>query len=128
MAIYKEVRTNEDAANVAQTEQPVTTEKAEYRMNLAARIIYFIGGVIIALLAIRFLLALLGANPSNGFANFIFHASHPFAAPFFSLFSYNQILGRSRFEAGTLVAIVVYAIVMALLARLVTIGSRRRPA
>jgi len=94
-------------------------------MNIAARLVYLVGGIIIALLALRFLLALLGANPSNAFADFIYTVSHPFAEPFFGLFNYDQTLGSSRFELGTLVAIVVYALVMALLARLVTIGSRR---
>ena len=78
-----------------------------------------------ALLAIRFLLALFGANPANGFADFIYTCSHPFVTPFFGLFSYRERLGIGRFEYETLIAIVVYAGVMELLARLVTIGSRR---
>ena len=119
MAIYKEVQTE------GQVVEPVTTNKAEYRMNVAARVIYFIGGVLLALLGIRFVLALLGANPANAFANFIYTTSHPFVSPFFGLFNFDESLGRSRFEFSTLIAIVVYAIVMALLARLVTIGSRR---
>jgi hypothetical protein len=124
MAVYKEVRTGADAG-LAPEERPVTTERQEYRMNVAARIIYFIGGLLIALLAIRFLLALLGANPGNGFADFIYTVSHPFVVPFFGLFNYDETLGVHRFEYETLVAIVVYAIVMELLVRLVTIGSRR---
>ena len=113
MAMYQEVHRVE----------PVAVSDG-YRTNIAARIVYLVGGIIIALLAFRFLLALLGANPNNSFANFIYTTSHPFAAPFFSLFSYDQILGSSRFELGTLVAIVVYGLVMALLARLVSLGSR----
>lgn len=122
MATYQEVQTRRttDAAD----DVPVTARQ-EYHMNVAARIIYLIGSVIIALLAIRFLLALFGANPANGFANFIYNVSHPLAAPFFGLFSYDQTLGRSTFELGTLVGIVVYGLVMMLLARIVTIGSRR---
>ena len=114
MAVYQEVRTTD----------PVVARDG-YRANLAARIVYIVGGIIIALLALRFLFALLGANPNNGIADFVYTASHPFAAPFFSLFSYNQTLGHSRFEFTTLVAIVIYALIMALLARLVSLGSRR---
>jgi len=114
MAMYQEVRTTEPAV-VADG----------YRMNLAARIVYLIGGIIVTLLAFRFLLVLLGANPNNGFANFIYSASHPFASPFFGLFNYDQTLGSSRFELGTLIAILVYGLVTALLARLVSLGSRR---
>jgi uncharacterized protein YggT (Ycf19 family) len=97
----------------------------EHGMNVAARLIYLIGGVLVALLALRFLLALLGANPANGFANFIYNLSYPFAAPFFGLFSYSVSLGRSSFELGTLVAIVIYGLITELLVRLVTIGSHR---
>jgi hypothetical protein len=94
-------------------------------MNVAARVIYLIGGVLLTLLALRFLLALLGANPANGFASFIYDVSYPFAVPFFGLFSYSANLGRSSFEIGTLVAIVVYGLVMELLVRLVTIGNHQ---
>ncbi len=96
------------------------------RSNLAARVIWFIAGVIITLLAFRFVLILLGANPSNGFANFIYSVSHPFAAPFFGLFSYNQQYGLSRVEVSTLVAMAVYAIIAFGLARLLTIAQRDR--
>lgn len=120
MAVYRDSTTGDVVED-----RPVTTERAEYRMNVAARIVYFIGGVIIALLAIRFLLVLFGANPSSGFADFIYTCSHPFVVPFFGLFSYDERLGVGRFEYETLIAIVVYAILMGILARLVTIGSRR---
>lgn len=124
MTTYHEVRTTVAEEPTAVAAEPAAT-RAEHRMNVAARLVYLIGGVIIALLALRFLLALLGANPDNAFANFIYTVSHPFAAPFFGLFSYDQTLGSSRFELGTLVAMVVYALLTGLLARLVTIGSRR---
>lgn len=109
------------------TEEPVApvSPRSEYRMTVLERLVYLVGGIIIALLALRFLLALLGANKGSGFADFIYNASHPFVAPFFGLFNYDEQFGVSRFEFETLVAIVVYAIVMAILARLVTLGSHR---
>lgn len=93
---------------------------------LLARIIWFVAGVLLVLLAFRFVLALLGANPNNGFANFIYTTSHPFVAPFFSLFGYNLRYGVSRFETFTLVAMLVYAIIAWGLVRLVTIGQPNR--
>ncbi len=138
MAAYREVPTTETverpvatepiATEPVERERPATTEKQEYGMNLAARIISFVGGVILALLAVRFLLILLGANPANGFANFIYSVSHPLVSPFFGLFNYEQTLGTKHFEIATLVAMLVYGLVMALLIRLVTLGSRRRAA
>lgn len=97
----------------------------EHPQNVVARIVWFVAGVIIALLAFRFVLALLGANPSNGFANFIYDASHPFVAPFFGLFSYNNInYGVSRFEIYTLVAIAVYAVIAWGIVALINISRR----
>jgi len=100
-----------------------TDEATATGQNLVARIIWYIAGVVLALLAFRFVLALLGANPNNGFANFIFSVSHPFVAPFFSLFGYNLRYGVSRFETFTLVAMAVYAIVAYGLARLIMINK-----
>lgn len=97
--------------------------EAAHNQNVAARVVWFIAGIIIALLALRFLLSLLGANRGNAFANFIYDTSHPFVAPFFGLFSYDNInYGVSRFEVYTLVAIVVYALIAYGLARLLTIN------
>jgi len=90
--------------------------------TVAARVIWYIAGALLILLAFRFVLAALGANPSNGFANFIYTVSHPFVAPFFNLFSYDDArLGVARFEVYTLVAMAVYAVIAWGLARLVTI-------
>lgn len=108
------------------TEPMVVDPKSEHRMTVAERIVYLLGGILIALLAIRFLLSLLGADRTNGFADFIYSTTHPFVAPFFGLFNYDETFGVSRFEFETVIAIVVYALVVALLARLVTIGSHYR--
>jgi YggT family protein len=91
--------------------------------SVAERIVWLIAGIILALLAVRFILELFGANPGNGFANFIYTTSHPFVAPFFGLFNYNSINdGVGRFEVFTLIAMAVYAIVAAIIARLVTLN------
>lgn len=92
---------------------------------LAARIVSFIGGFIMTILALRFLLSLLGANRENTFADLIYSISQPFVAPFFGLFSYTPQYGVARFEFETLIAILVYALLTAGIVRLVTIGSRR---
>lgn len=103
-----------------------TRGDAAYKRNVASRVIWFIAGIILTLLAFRFVLSLLGANRNNGFASFIYSASYPFVAPFFGLFSYKASYGVSRFEFETLVAMAVYAVVAAGIAYLATIGSRDR--
>jgi hypothetical protein len=98
-----------------------------YALNVVSRVIWFIAGVISLLLALRFVLAALAANPANGFVNFIYRVSHPFAVPFFNMFHYNDVYaGRSgsHIEIYTLVAIAVYLIVGWILSALVNIGRR----
>ena len=91
--------------------------------SIAARIVWYIAGVVLVLLALRFVLVLLGANPANGFTNFIYTISHPFAAPFFGIFGYSLKYGVSRVELSTLVAMAVYALVAYGIARLLTIDQ-----
>lgn len=92
--------------------------------SLAERIVYLIGSIIIATLALRFILSLLGANRDSVIADFIYSFSQPFVAPFFGLFSYTPQIGVVRFEFETLVAIAFYAIAMAIVGRLVGLGRR----
>lgn len=92
--------------------------------SLAARIIWFIAGVIITLLAFRFVLILLGANQGSGFVDFIYSVSYPFAVPFFGILGYDLEYGRARLEVASLIAIAVYAVVATGLARLVTLNKR----
>lgn len=104
-------------------ERPVTA-RDDHRMNMAERFVWMVAGIIIGLLAIRFLLRLLGANAGNGFVDFIYSVSGLFAAPFFGMFNYAVDTGVGRFEFETLVAMAVYALVAWLIAKLVTIGRR----
>ena len=87
----------------------------------AARVVSLVGGIIMAVLAMRFLLSLLGANRENAFASFIYAISYPFAAPFFGLFNYQPQFGVVRFEFETLVAIAFWGFVTWMIARLLTV-------
>lgn len=88
------------------------------------RIVYYITGVLLTLLAFRFVLSLLGANRGNAFADFIYSLSYPFAVPFFGLFGYEVQYGVARFEIETLVAMAVYGLVGYGIAKLVNIGRK----
>lgn len=90
--------------------------------NVVARVVYTISGIITTLLALRFILVLLGANPANSFANFIYDITRPLVAPFFGLFSYQTTLGIARLEFETLVAIVVYMFIAWVIVRLLTLN------
>lgn len=95
----------------------------EHTQNVVERVVWFVTGILLVLLAFRFLLSMLGANTTNGLANFVYSTSHPFVAPFFSLFRYNNFTnGVSHFEVYTLVAIVFYAVIAWGIAKLVTLN------
>lgn len=95
----------------------------EHTANVADRIIWLVAGIIIILLAFRFVLSLLGANEGNAFANFIYSLSYPFVMPFFGLFSYDAtITDASRFELYTLIAIGVYAVLAWIISRIVNLN------
>ena len=112
------------APNTARTVREETIQPASFT---AARVIWFVAGVIIVLLALRFLFVLLGANRDNGFVDLIYTLLYPFAAPFFGIFSYDVSYGESRFELSTLVAMAIYALIAWGLARLVTIRHPQNP-
>lgn len=77
---------------------------------LAVRAVRILAGILMVLLGFRFVLALLGANPYNGFVHTIYAATWPFAAPFYGMFGYPSTY-PPRFELYTLFAMAVYALV-----------------
>lgn len=117
-------RTTTPNGDVVETTREATTSPVARTQNTATNVIWFVAAVLLILLAFRFILALLGANSANWFASFIYSVSHLFVAPFFGLFSYNYQYGVSRFEAYTLVAMVVYAVIAWILTALVNINRR----
>lgn len=105
------------------TEVKNSRDDSEHQRNVVARIVWFVAGVLLVLLAFRFLLSLLGANSTNELANFVYSASEPFVAPFFNLFRYdNYSYGVSQFEIYTLVACAFYAVIAWGIVKLVTLN------
>ncbi|MES2876671.1 MAG: YggT family protein [Patescibacteria group bacterium] len=100
--------------------QEVTTAKASTG-TLAKRIVYYIGGFIMALIALRFLFLLLGANRGSGFVDFLYGFSGIFVAPFAGIFG-EPTFGVSYVEVSSIVAIVVYALLMVGIGKLFTLN------
>lgn len=127
MSRVTETRTVEEDNDRA-ADRPATTNQPDEPSGstLAERAIYIIGGVLLSLLGLRVLLSLLGANPENTFANFIYTISYPFVAPFFGLFNYEVQEGVARLEIETLVAMVIYGLLIILLVKLASIGRPDR--
>lgn len=116
------------AGPVATTSQEtaVVTEDVYASRKLAAsrarQVIYLVFSILEALLAIRFILQLLGANPNAGFAAMIYGLTDPFLLPFAGLFG-QPAAGGSVIETNTIVALIVYPLLAWLLAKLVTLVS-----
>lgn len=125
MAAREVVRTTEEPVETSTERQVVTDRTTAPGSIMAARVVWYITGVIIALLALRLILQLLGANEGNAFVDLVYGLSGVFAAPFFGMFSYEPSYGVSYFEVSTFVAILIYALIGWGLARLFTIGDRR---
>ena len=92
-------------------------ENRRLMVHRAQQLIYWVFGLIEGLVAIRFVLKALGANPSAGFAEFIYGITGVLVAPFVGLFGTPQAQG-SVLELNSIVALVVYALIAMLLARL----------
>lgn len=72
-------------------------------------------GLILSIVALRFLFRLLGANPSNSIVSWIYEASQPLVAPFFGIFNHDISLMTGRLELETLLALVVYGVIASLI-------------
>ena len=105
-------------------ERQVVADRTVSSGVVIRRAIYYIFGIIIALLILRLVLLLLAANQGAPFVDFVYNLSAVFAWPFFGIFSYQPTYGQSTFEISTLIAILVYALVAMGLGRLFTLGSR----
>jgi len=123
----QETEIRETATRVGDTsiqKQTVATKVQTSGLVLAQRIVWFIVGFISAIIAIRFILLLLGANQSAGFTDFIYSLSNIFVAPFTGIFG-QPTYGTSVFEISSLIAIGVYLLVGWGITKLLTIGRPR---
>lgn len=102
----------------------VATSSSASTSIVVARVIYWIGGALIALLVLRFLFQLFGASQASPFVDFIYSLSAMFVWPFNGIFG-EPTYGVSHFDSATLVAIVIYGLVTIGVAKLFTLGSAR---
>jgi len=127
------VVTNGQATTTAVEETTVVVPSAatieRRRLARTRRVIYTIVNTVNIFLAIRFVLALLGANPDAAFAAFIYTITAPFALPFAGLFGPENgpAFGVNVIEVSILVAIAFYyliAWIASKVAQLVYLRSR----
>lgn len=117
-----EVRdTNEQRGSTTIRRQSVTTATKVDAGVVARRIVYYLAGVIIALLALRIVLLLLAANQGSAFVDFVYALGGFFATPFYGMFNYQPSYGQSIFEISSVVAIIVYGLAAMGIAKLFTL-------
>jgi uncharacterized protein YggT (Ycf19 family) len=116
-AVRSTVRSTESAAVPARPE-PVAT---------AARVVYFLFGVLQALLILRIVLLLLIANPGNDIVALILNLTDPFVEPFRGMFALDRVGDRegSIFDLAALVALIGWTLVEALILAAMRIFARR---
>lgn len=115
--------------NVAERVVDPAADKAA-AVGWVNRLIWFIIGLMAALIAIRFVLLATGANETAGLAQFVYGVTDWMVAPFASLFGGFTYPGAEQtavFEPASLVAIVVYVLLGFLLTRLANLmlGTNR---
>jgi uncharacterized membrane protein len=118
-----EVRSVERPATEVDRVEAVAYDPFANRRIAAYRVVqfvYWIFGLIEGLIVIRFVLKALGANPSAGFAQFIYGITAPLVAPFYGLFG-NPAAQGSVLELHSIVALIVYGLLAWLIAKLIWI-------
>jgi hypothetical protein len=121
--VYRERAVGPAGEQVVRSEHVSVPSAADRRAATATRIkqvIGFVFGAITVLLALRFVLLLLGASEASPFVRFIYGLSNLFVAPFTGIFG-EPSFNASVLEWSSLVGIVVYSLVAYGLARLVDV-------
>lgn len=108
---------------------PLAEDTTEYVSKVspgrrAIEVIYLVFGIVDGLLLVRLLLKLLGTNPVAPFSSFIYGLTDFLLGPFKALLP-ATVSGKTIFEPSVLIAIVVYALVAWVLAKIVEIAYSR---
>jgi uncharacterized protein YggT (Ycf19 family) len=90
------------------------------------RAVWLLFGVLLALIAIRFVFLALGANEGNVIVDAIYGVTEPFVAPFRGIFNFDEVrpIGESVLDVAALVAIVGWALVAAVISAILRIPDR----
>lgn len=106
-----------EGIQLEEEERRIGEVRRRLALNKTNQVIYYLMGALGVLLVLRVVLRLLGANPDNQFAGFIYALSGPFITPFETLFT-TPTFGNSAFEFNALIAIAIYGLLTWLVIRL----------
>lgn len=116
-------RTTERSGGTRVQRENVRTKSSVSGVVVVQRIVYYVGGVIVALLALRLLFQLLGANQSAGFVDFLYAITAVFVVPFNGIFG-EPTFEQAHFDTAALVAIIIYSLLTMGVAKLLSLGQR----
>lgn len=116
MATIREIRTKSPGWH------PEVVEVRDTSGLKAAQVVYYIAGVIEAVLLFRFAFKLFAANSANAFVSFVYDLTAPLVAPFQGIFA-TPSEGVAVFETATILAMIVYAVIAYIIARLFFVAS-----
>lgn len=101
-----------------------TTSSSSSSMWTTSRVVALVFTVIEVLLLIRFIGKLLGANAAQGFVAAIYGITEPLVAPFRGIFT--QPDGTQMFEIASLLSIIFFVLVAALVVAMVRAFTGKR--
>lgn len=124
--IVKETVTANDNPNSVKT-KPV--EDKVTSTQTTERVVYYIFGLLEALLAFRLIFKIAGASQGSGFVSFIYIITRIFILPFEGIFRRGVAQGvetTSVLEPSTIVALIVYVLLAWGIVKLIRVLSRER--
>ena len=109
-------------------QQVVENVNLEYRETIykISQLIWLLFGGLEALLGIRVILMLIGANPGNWFTAFVYQLSELFLWPFQNLIA-NPTFQNMTLEVTSIIAMIVYALLGWIIVRLIWVIFYRAP-
>ena len=120
----QELHREEEAFRLRREERRLESAKRSNAFAWITNSVYLLTSLLEALLGLRFLLRLFGANPDNAFAQFIYQLSEPFIAPFSTLFispatNSGASIGKNIFDVNIIISMIAYALLGWLTIRLI---------
>lgn len=116
----------------AYAQDRVVTREASYRTGpttgeVVRRFVMLLFGILQALLILRLILLLLGANTGNQVVNLILGVTDPFVEPFRGMFALDRVTAGSgsMLDVAAIVALIGWTLVEALIIALLSLGARR---
>jgi hypothetical protein len=109
-------------------EHVVENVNLEYRETVykVSQIVWLLFGGLEALIGIRVILLLIGANPANGFTAFVYQLTQLFLWPFQNLIA-NPTFQNMTLEVTSIIAMIVYALLGWIIVRMIWVVFYRSP-